>query len=225
MLYEGPLSQLDSPCCFIIKAQLAAGNSHIFGIFTPKLGRKMIPVWNHQLLSIFTTFGEMIQFDSYFSNGLFETTNQTNSVSPSHEDPFPALSAAEVVVKGVQAVRVGWVKGSWKEGKVCRCLGYMSGMKFTIYPVISGDYFINHDIKILFLNNHFVCFENFGMDVFKVIFYGLGSHGIHHQNNHLVREKIFGTFSKQIQVDYPALMGTSVCPFPFVDGLFSGNFC
>ena len=43
-------------------------------------------------------------------------------------------------------------------------------------------------------------------------------------NNHHVRDKIFGSFAKQIQVDYPALMGTSVCPFPFVDGLFSGKF-
>ena len=94
--------------------------------------------------------------------------------------PFPPCRPLKWWWKAFRPFKLGEF-GSWKEGKVCRCLGYMSGMKFSIYPVISGDYFIHHDIKILFLNNHFVLFQNVGMDVlFKVIFYGLGSHGIHH---------------------------------------------
>ena len=36
MLDKGPLSQLDSPSCFTIKAQLAAGNSNIFWNFHPE---------------------------------------------------------------------------------------------------------------------------------------------------------------------------------------------
>jgi len=63
---------------FNLKGKLGAGNSNIFGIFTPKIG-------------------EMIQFDYYFSIGLVQPPT-SNSLplkigrnAPKAKDPIPTI--------------------------------------------------------------------------------------------------------------------------------------